>query len=181
MCRPTLFLSIIASTLILSACGTTSSVTSAEKAHSAEQISQSNQSTTSNTGTIPDANIGRIDKRQQDAKITQVKRSVYFDFNDFQIKPPFQSIIEAHGAYLSQHQEKKIKIEGNADDRGGVEYNVGLGQKRAEAVRKALALLGVQDHQMEAVSLGDKYPKHSGQDELSWAENRRTDIVYVDK
>lgn len=106
------------------------------------------------------------------------KRSVYFDFDSYIVKPEFQQVVENHAKYLKNNQGRKIIIQGNTDDRGGAEYNLALGQKRAEAVRKSLSLLGVPESQMEAVSLGKEKPKALGNDEAAWAENRRADIVY---
>ena len=106
------------------------------------------------------------------------KRSIYFDYDSFVVKAEFQATIEAHAKYLVLNKGRKILVQGNTDERGGREYNIALGQKRAEAVRKALALLGVAEAQVEAVSLGEEKPKATGSDEASWAENRRSDIVY---
>jgi peptidoglycan-associated lipoprotein len=106
------------------------------------------------------------------------KRSVYFDFDSYVVKPEYQSVIQNHAKYLQSHKDRKVIIQGNTDARGGAEYNLALGQKRAEAVRKSLSLLGVSDSQMEAVSLGKEKPKALGNDEAAWAENRRADIVY---
>jgi peptidoglycan-associated lipoprotein len=106
------------------------------------------------------------------------KRSIYFDYDSFVVKAEFQATIEAHAKFLVANKGRKILVQGNTDERGGREYNIALGQKRAEAVRKALALLGVAEAQVEAVSLGEEKPKATGSDEASWAENRRSDIVY---
>ncbi len=86
--------------------------------------------------------------------------------------------MEAHSRYLTGDRGRKIVIQGNTDERGGREYNLALGQKRAEAVRRSMSLLGVQETQMEAVSFGKEKPKAQGSDEAAWAENRRADIVY---
>ncbi len=106
------------------------------------------------------------------------KRSVYFDYDSYVVKPEFQQVVANHAKYLQSNKTRKIIIQGNTDDRGGAEYNLALGQKRAEAVRKSLSLLGVPEGQMEAVSLGKEKPKALGSDEAAWAENRRADIVY---
>jgi peptidoglycan-associated lipoprotein len=106
------------------------------------------------------------------------KRSVYFDFDSYSVKSDYQSTLNAHAQYLSKNQGRKILIQGNTDERGTSEYNLALGQKRAEAVRRSLATMGVPDSQMEAVSLGKEKPKATGHDEASWAENRRADINY---
>ena len=109
------------------------------------------------------------------------KRSIYFDFDVYSIKPEFNSVLEMHAAYLKAHPELKVRLEGNADERGGREYNLALGQKRSEAVKRALNTLGAADRQEEAVSFGKEKPKAMGHDEAAWAENRRVDIVYVGK
>ncbi|EJL93355.1 peptidoglycan-associated lipoprotein [Herbaspirillum sp. CF444] len=106
------------------------------------------------------------------------KRSIYFDYDSYSVKEEFRSVVEAHAKYLNSHKDRKVIIQGNTDDRGGTEYNLALGQKRAEAVRKALVLLGVSDAQVEAVSFGKEKPKALGSDEAAWAENRRADIAY---
>lgn len=106
------------------------------------------------------------------------KRSVYFDLDSYVVKDEYKPVVSAHGQYLSTHKNRKVIIQGNTDERGGREYNLALGQKRAEAVRKSLSLLGVPESQMEAVSFGKEKPKATGSDEASWAENRRSDIVY---
>lgn len=106
------------------------------------------------------------------------KRSVYFDYDSYIVKDEFKPTVDAHAKYLAANKGRKIVIQGNTDERGGREYNLALGQKRAEAVRKSLSLLGVTESQMEAVSFGKEKPKATGNDEAAWAENRRADIVY---
>lgn len=106
------------------------------------------------------------------------KRSVYFDYDSYTIKDEFRSVVESHAKYLNDNKARRIIIQGNTDQRGGAEYNLALGQKRAEALRRAFSLLGVGENQMEAVSLGKEKPKATGNDEAAYAENRRADIVY---
>jgi peptidoglycan-associated lipoprotein len=113
-----------------------------------------------------------------DPKGILAKRSIYFDFDSYIVKDEFKPVVEAHAKYLVANKGRKIVIQGNTDERGGREYNLALGQKRAEAVRKSLSLLGVPEAQMEAVSFGKEKPKAQGSDEATWAENRRADIVY---
>lgn len=103
---------------------------------------------------------------------------VYFDFDSYVVKPEFQSVIEAHARYLTANKSRKMAIEGHTDEVGGREYNLALGQKRAEAVRRALGLLGVTDSQVEAVSFGKEKPAVPGLDEASMAKNRRAEINY---
>ena len=107
-----------------------------------------------------------------------VARIVYFDYDSYIIKPEFQALIEAHAKFLKANPNRHVSIEGHTDERGGREYNLALGQRRSEAVRSALALLGVADKQMEAVSFGKEKPAVQGSDEQSWAQNRRAEIVY---
>jgi peptidoglycan-associated lipoprotein len=108
-------------------------------------------------------------------------RSVYFDFDDYAIKTEFSGLVEQHGKYLSSHPALAIKIEGNADERGSAEYNLALGQKRAQAVLRALKIYGAKDTQMEAISWGEEKPKALGHDESAWAQNRRADLRYPTK
>jgi peptidoglycan-associated lipoprotein len=113
-----------------------------------------------------------------DPKGILAQRSVYFDLDSYIVKDEFKPVLEAHARYLNGNRTRKIVIQGNTDERGGREYNLALGQKRAEAVRKALALLGVPDAQMEAVSFGKEKPKALGSDDAAYAENRRADLAY---
>ena len=106
------------------------------------------------------------------------KRSVYFDFDSYIVRDADKSVVGNHSQYLNKNKARKVLIQGNTDERGGAEYNLALGQKRAEAVRKSMSALGVPDGQMEAVSLGKEKPKASGSNEEAWAQNRRADIVY---
>lgn len=109
------------------------------------------------------------------------ERSVYFDFDKAVVKPEATSLMELHGKFLAAHPAVSIKIEGNTDERGGAEYNLALGQKRAEAVSMALKIFGVKDAQMEAVSFGKEKPKALGHHDASYAQNRRADLDYPAK
>ena len=107
-----------------------------------------------------------------------VARIVYFDYDSYVIKPQFQGLIESHARFLKSNGGRKIVIEGHTDERGGREYNLALGQRRSEAVRRALGLLGVTDSQVEAVSFGKEKPASTGNDESAWSQNRRAEIAY---
>jgi peptidoglycan-associated lipoprotein len=107
-----------------------------------------------------------------------VARIIYFDYDSYVIKPEFQSLIEAHSRFLKANNGRRVNLEGHTDERGGREYNLALGQRRAEAVRRALGLLGTPDNQVEAVSFGKEKPAVPGSDESAWARNRRVEIVY---
>ena len=103
-------------------------------------------------------------------------RLIYFNFDSFDIKDEFSAAIESHARILSAERSRRMVIEGHADERGGAEYNLALGQKRAHAVARALLLLGVNDSQVEAVSFGDARPLARGQNEEAWAQNRRAEL-----
>ncbi|VWB30025.1 peptidoglycan-associated lipoprotein [Burkholderia pseudomultivorans] len=106
------------------------------------------------------------------------KRSVYFDFDSYSVKPDYQSLLQAHADYLRSHPARHVLIQGNTDERGTSEYNLALGERRSQAVMSALETLGVPASQLEAVSLGKEKPVALGHDEDSWAQNRRADLVY---
>lgn len=112
------------------------------------------------------------------AALAMRERIVYFDFDSFVIRAEARPIIEAHGRRLRADDKLRVALEGHTDDRGGREYNLGLGQKRADAVRKALSLMGVADSQMEAVSFGKEKPAVPGNTEAAMQENRRVEINY---
>ncbi|MEN9712831.1 MAG: hypothetical protein RLY90_1092 [Pseudomonadota bacterium] len=107
-----------------------------------------------------------------------VESIVYFDYDSYSIKPEVQPMLEAHARFLREDRNRKVAIEGHTDERGGREYNLALGQKRSEAVRRALTALGVSDAQMEAVSYGKEKPASTGSDEAAFAKNRRAEIAY---
>lgn len=108
----------------------------------------------------------------------RTQRSIYFDIDSAQIKAEFTAMLQAHARYLAQHPDVRLRLEGNADERGSAEHNKRLGQKRAEAVKGALVEQGTAERQIKVVSLGESKPKKTGHNETSWAENRRTDLVY---
>jgi peptidoglycan-associated lipoprotein len=106
------------------------------------------------------------------------QRTVYFDFDSYVVKDEFRGIVESNAKVLVADRKKRLAIEGHTDERGGREYNLALGQKRAEAVAKSLTLLGATEAQMEAVSFGKERPAVQGSDEAAWAKNRRAELVY---
>lgn len=113
-----------------------------------------------------------------DPKGPLAKRSIYFAFDEYLIRPDFMPTLTAHANYLQGKPGRKLIIQGNADERGSSEYNLALGQKRAEAVKRALQGLGLNEARMEAISFGKEKPKALGHDEAAWAENRRADLFY---
>ena len=129
--------------------------------------------------TVAKSDVTQVDlsKSAQDAGATSGSRTVYFDYDSFAIKAEYQPVIESQSRYVKADKNRKIAIEGHTDERGGREYNLALGQKRAEAVRRAMGLLGVNDAQVEAVSFGKEKPAAQGSDEASLAKNRRAEIA----
>ena len=125
-------------------------------------------------GGVAGVEVAGADKAQPGA----LERVVYFDFDSFEIRPEFASVLEANARYLAADGSRRLALEGHTDERGGREYNLALGQKRAEAVRRAMGLLGVRDNQMEAVSFGEEKPALTGFDEAAFAKNRRVELTY---
>jgi peptidoglycan-associated lipoprotein len=107
-----------------------------------------------------------------------VTKIIYFDYDSFVVKPEFQSTIESHAQFLKNNPRAKVSLEGHTDERGGREYNLALGQKRADAVRQSLSLLGVSASQVESVSFGEEKPALQGNDESAFSKNRRTEFFY---
>jgi peptidoglycan-associated lipoprotein len=107
------------------------------------------------------------------------KRIVYFDFDKSEIKPEFADLVAAHSRNLTSHPNLRVKLEGNTDERGTREYNIGLGERRAQAVRRAMMLQGVAESQLTTVSFGAERPAVEGDDEAAWAQNRRVELVYA--
>ncbi len=126
---------------------------------------------------------GGIDSRRLPPELTDPrsilsKRSIYFDYDKFEVKPEYKDLVTAHAKFLANNRQFKMLIQGNTDDRGSREYNLALGQKRADAVKSMLTLLGAREEQVESVSLGEEKPKNEGHDEAAWAQNRRGDMLY---
>ncbi|MDR0234376.1 MAG: peptidoglycan-associated lipoprotein Pal, partial [Zoogloeaceae bacterium] len=106
------------------------------------------------------------------------RRSIYFALDRYDVAEEYRDLVSAHARFLASNRQFRIMIQGNTDERGSREYNLSLGQKRAEAVRQMMLLLGVRENQVEAVSLGKEKPRAEGHNEAAWAENRRSDILY---
>ena len=106
------------------------------------------------------------------------KRSIFYDFDKYDVKPEYRPLVEAHATYLRENPGTKMLIQGNTDERGSREYNIALGQRRSEGVKRMLLLLGAREDQVESVSLGEEKPRAQGASEDAWAQNRRSDILY---
>jgi peptidoglycan-associated lipoprotein len=127
-------------------------------------------------GTAPQSQVTTVDLAK-DAASQQLAKVIYFDYDSFVIKDEFRSVVDQYAKLLNADRKKRLLIEGHTDERGGREYNLALGQKRAESVQKALALLGVTAAQMESVSFGKERPAAAGSDEAAWAKNRRAELI----
>lgn len=167
---------------MLSACGSSVKL---DKVPVEDRSTTTSGSADSANGSANGSGVGKgavasvdLSKSSQDAAMQATTRVVYFDYDSFAIRPEFQTVIEAHAKYIRADKSRKVVIEGHTDERGGREYNLALGQKRAEAVRKALNLLGVADGQLEAVSFGKEKPAVLGSTEAAMEKNRRAEISY---
>lgn len=164
---------------LLAACASTPPVTPVAEPTKAVEPAKPTADTNNagNTQAIKQPEQAKLDPLKDPANILS-KRNVYFDYDKYDIRADQQAVVEAHGRYLAANPNRSVRIEGNADERGSREYNLALGQKRAEAVRKALSVVGAQDKQIEATSNGEEKPRATGHDEASYTENRRADVVY---
>jgi peptidoglycan-associated lipoprotein len=161
----------------LLACGTTVSLDESNISDAKGVAVQPGSSTTGDGGqSIKPVNLADDKTAGQGPK--NLALTIYFDFDSDVVKPEFQAIVAGHAKHLSQYKSVRVFIEGHTDERGGREYNLALGQKRAEAVRRALSLLGVAESQVEAVSFGKEKPADPGSSEESMAKNRRAQISY---
>jgi len=165
---------IVASAALLAAC---SSPVKLDEPKVVEKSAEPPKSNVADPRDVRPVETGSIDPLN-DPKGVLAKRSVYFDYDSYAVRDDGKQVVESHAGYLNKNKGRKILIQGNTDERGGTEYNLALGQKRAEAVRKSMAALGVPESRMEAVSLGKEKPKAEGHNEEAWAQNRRADIVY---
>lgn len=170
---------IVIATALLAGCGSAVKLDSVPvEDKSATSVSQQGSDTSGSV--VGKSGVTAVDvaKTPNSAAILNGPRIVYFDYDSFTIKPEFQSLIESHARYIKLDKARKVAIEGHTDERGGREYNLALGQKRAEAVRRALSLLGVGESQVEAVSFGKEKPAVQGNDENAMSKNRRAEISY---
>ena len=166
MSRSKNILTTLTLTLLLAACGSSVSLD--------ENIRHPSSADPRSVSTVTAASTDPLN----DPRGELARRSIFFDYDSYIVKSEYQPIVQAHARFLNQNRNRKIFIQGHTDERGGREYNLALGQKRAEAVRRSMALLGVSAAQVEAVSFGKEKPRAMGSNEAAWSENRRADIVY---
>ena len=169
-------LSLLAALLVAAACSHTE--TKAPESNAGNTAG--NAAASSNAGTAtPNSSSGVNGNTTADAG--PPKGSVYFDFDSNEVKSEFQPVIESEARYLRAHPDAKLRIEGNCDERGSREYNLALGQRRAEAVKHVMSVLGANGGKIETVSFGEEKPVAAGHDEAAWAKNRRDDFRYVSR
>jgi len=131
---------------------------------------------------VPDINKSQVNlpvvNELKDPKNVLSKRAIYFEFDSNLIKEEFNPLISAHAEYLKKHADAHMTIQGNTDEKGSTEYNLALGQRRADAVKKVMTLMGTEASRIETISFGEEKPRNPGKNEESYKENRRADIVY---
>ena len=177
MPRTAVSLSVLAAALLLAACSSQPPAPEKDAAPVTDGKAGSGATTTAPVGTSA-ANDPYSLSALKDPNSAVYQRSVFFDLDKYEIKDQFKSLIESHGKFLIKNGQIKMLIQGNADERGSREYNLALGQKRAEAMKKALILQGAAETQVEAVSLGKEKPRCTESNEDCWAQNRRGDMLY---
>ncbi len=186
--RPALLLTSLALAALLAACGSTTDLSEhavpVETRNPVAVASQQQAATAATSAATPQSRVATVDLAAQDAArasaaaaaLRPSQRIVYFDFDSYAIKDEFKPLIDGHAKALVADKSRRVVVEGHTDERGGSEYNLALGQKRAEAVVKSLELLGVGERQAEAVSFGKERPADPGHDEAAWAKNRRAEL-----
>ena len=167
---------VSAAALVLAACATTSSDTGApvEGGKPPANVQTQPVKPVDITGTPS----GAAGNPLKDPNNVLSKRSVFYDYDKFDVKDEYRPIVEAHAKYLRDNPGARMLIQGNTDERGSREYNVALGQRRSDGVKRMLLLLGARENQIESVSLGEEKPMAEGHDESAWAKNRRSDMLY---
>jgi peptidoglycan-associated lipoprotein len=174
------FLMVLSLVALLSACGSAVKLDNVPVENKAGSTGSTLGSGNADGAGVGKSTVASVDltKPGQDSAMQPSARVIYFEFDSFAIRPEFQAVIEANAKSIRADKSRKVAIEGHTDERGGREYNLALGQKRAESVRKALSLLGVPDAQLEAVSFGKEKPAVVGFTESAMEKNRRAEISY---
>jgi peptidoglycan-associated lipoprotein len=161
--------------LMLSACASAPKATTAQESSQEKTVGNGQASSAAETAIAGSANVVSGDLAAQLQAMQQ--KSVYFDFDEFVIKPEYHGIIEQLADFMKAHDNIAVTLEGNTDERGSGEYNLSLGSKRAYAVRKSLEVMGIPSRRIETVSLGEEKPRLTCHEEQCWQENRRTDLI----
>jgi len=171
-----LLLAVFIYSFILAGCSTTGEKTDGASVEDRGSDSSATSDSANTTG-LPGVGTFKGDPLDNPAS-PLATRVIYFDYDSSEITPEFQEVILAHGQYLAEHQATSITLTGHTDERGSREYNIGLGEQRAQSVRRMLLFQGAADRQVEVVSYGEEKPVAEGHDESSYSQNRRVEIVY---
>jgi peptidoglycan-associated lipoprotein len=165
-------------TLLLAACATTDSSTPAPVTDGGSKPPTQVQTDPVKPVTPGGAPSGTQLSALKDPKNILSQRSIFYDLDKFDVKDEYRALVEAHAKYLRENPSARMLVQGNTDERGSREYNVGLGQRRSDGVKRMLTLLGARENQVESVSLGEEKPQNDGHTEAAWSKNRRSDILY---
>jgi peptidoglycan-associated lipoprotein len=168
---------LVAATLAVGACGSTPPKPAPSTAPT--EANAGAQSEGANGANAADRALGSQEETSGPQAGLLATRIVYFDFDSAVIKGQGVEVVAAHAKYLAANPQARVRLEGNTDERGSREYNIGLGDRRAQAVRRALLLQGVSEGQITTVSYGEERPADPGHDEAAWAKNRRVELVYL--
>jgi peptidoglycan-associated lipoprotein len=172
-------LALAVSAAFIAGCATTESSTPSEGAPVAAPQSQSQPQARGSSPQAPQARAQQAPRAAAKGDSRDLKTSVYYEFDGYDVKPEYRTLVEQHARHLRDNPSAKIVVEGNADERGSREYNVALGQQRAESVKKMLTLLGASEKQIEAASLGEEKPACGQSSEACWSQNRRGQLLYT--
>lgn len=176
------FIALASIATLLAACSSRPPLT-AQQAPAAPAVAPQSTAANAQGGAVNQAQLDAeklaAQVRQQQAELNA--SHVLFDFDDYRVKPDYTDMLQKQAQFMKAQGMDKLVLQGNSDERGGAEYNLALGQKRADAVRKALVLLGAPEDRIETISFGKEKPKATCHDESCWAENRRVDFVHSDK
>jgi peptidoglycan-associated lipoprotein len=176
-----LFLSAIAAAALIAGCTTTPEDQAKAPVQEGSKPGSSAPSPTVRSTPVAPVDLTRTPSSESDPRVKQgalARRSIYYDLDQFDVKDEYRGLVEAHAKYLRENPPARILIQGNTDERGSREYNVSLGQRRSDGVKKMLVLLGARENQIESVSLGEEKPQAEGHNEDAWSKNRRSDILY---
>jgi len=183
--KPNSLVSLSATALVLALLGGCGSSVNLDEAPVADrtgtQVDTAANGTSGAAGTPADARavpLVSADSQNTGEPPASVARIIYFDYDSYMVRSEFTATLEAHAKFLKADPKRRVTLQGHTDERGGREYNLALGQKRAEAVRRSLAVMGVNDAQQEAVSFGKEKPAVAGSDDAAHAKNRRVELSY---
>jgi peptidoglycan-associated lipoprotein len=169
----------LASLLIVTACSNTPTKDAASGNVESSVASVQRPAETTTTSPTRASSAAEVPNPLEDPGNVLSNRSVYFDYDQYLIRDPDRPLLQAHALYLRQHPTARVVVQGNTDERGSREYNIALGQRRSDAVKQILRLLGADDRQIDTVSFGKEKPRCTASEESCWSRNRRADLIYA--